>query len=84
MIFKNAKLKGRIVEKFGSQKAFADALGVTDTTVNNKLNNRRLMSQDDIANWAETLEIPLNEIGLYFFKENVKSNWTLNNQNSGG
>lgn len=74
MIFKNAKLKGRIVEKFGSQKAFADALGVTDTTVNNKLNNRRLMSQDDIANWAETLEIPLNEIGLYFFKENVKSN----------
>ena len=74
MIFKNAKLKGRIVEKFGSQKAFADALGVTDTTVNNKLNNRRLMSQDDIANWAETLEIPLNEIGLYFFKENVKPN----------
>lgn len=74
MIFKNAKLKGRIVEKFGSQKAFADALGVTDTTVNNKLNNRRLMSQDDIASWAETLEIPLDQIGLYFFTENVKRN----------
>jgi transcriptional regulator with XRE-family HTH domain len=74
MIFKNAKLKGRIVEKFGSQKAFADALGVTDTTVNNKLNNRRLMSQDDIANWAETLEIPLDQIGLYFFTEIVKQN----------
>lgn len=74
MIFKNAKLKGRIVEKFGSQKAFADALGVTDTTVNNKLNNRRLMSQDDIASWAETLEIPLDQIGLYFFTEIVKQN----------
>lgn len=74
MIFKNAKLKGRIVEKFGSQKAFADALGVTDTTVNNKLNNRRLMSQDDIASWAETLEIPLDQIGLYFFTEIVKRN----------
>lgn len=74
MIFKNAKLKGRIVEKFGSQKAFADALGVTDTTVNNKLNNRRLMSQDDIANWAETLEIPLDQIGLYLFTEIVKQN----------
>lgn len=72
MVFQNAKLKGRIVEKFGSQSEFAKKLNVSETTVNYKLNGNREMSKKDILDWADALEIQLSEIGDYFFKENVK------------
>lgn len=74
MVFNNAKLKGRIVEIYGSQKAFADAIGKTETTVNNKLNDKRGMSQDDIVEWANALRINIDEIGKYFFSTKVKGN----------
>lgn len=74
MIFNNAKLKGRIVEKYGSQKAFADAIHKTETTVNNKLNDKRGMTQEDIIEWANALEIGVNDIGAYFFAQKVKTN----------
>lgn len=66
-ISKNAKLKGRIIEIYGSQIEFAKAIGVTDTTVNYKLNGKRDLSQDDIAKWVKALKIPTQEIGAYFF-----------------
>lgn len=72
MIFKNAKLKGRIVEKFGSQAKFATALGVTEATINNKLNGARKMSQDDVYAWADALEISAEDVGPYFYEELVK------------
>mgnify|MGYP002520089125 CR=1 FL=1 len=74
MLFNNAKLKGRIVEIYGSQKAFAEAINKTETTVNTKLNDKRGMTQNDIIEWANALQIDVNDIGAYFFAAKVKTN----------
>lgn len=62
-----SKLRGRIVEKFGTISAFTKALGSSTVTVSVKLNNKSGFSRSDIEHWSELLEIPSAEIGLYFF-----------------
>lgn len=62
-----SKLRGRIVEKFGTISAFTKALGSSTVTVSAKLNNKSGFSRSDIEHWGELLEIPSTEIGLYFF-----------------
>lgn len=60
-------LKGRIVQKFGTQGDFAKALGRTEQTVTAKLNGRSQFSQNDIVEWCNALEIDAPSIGEYFF-----------------
>lgn len=67
MAYTYAKLKGRIVEKFGTQKAFADAIGISENSMSKKLNGLTGFSQEDIVLWSEKLEIDLREAGKYFF-----------------
>lgn len=67
MTYSYNKLKGRIVEKYDSFSAFADALGITRQAVSQKLNNERKFTQDDISEWADKLDIADTEIGVYFF-----------------
>lgn len=62
-----AKLRGRIVEKFGSQAAFAAALGWREALLSAKLNNKSAWSFAEVMKVCELLEIPLNEVRLYFF-----------------
>lgn len=61
------KLKGRIVEKFGSQSKFAEALGTTDTTLSRKMQSKTEFSKEDMVKWSKLLEIPMSEIPDYFF-----------------
>ena len=63
------KLKGRIVEVFETQGAFADALGVTQQTVSQKLKNKRELTRAEIERWCELLKIEREEIPSYFFTE---------------
>lgn len=62
-----AKLRGRIVEKFGSQAAFAAALGWREALLSTKLNGKSGWAFDEVMTACELLEIPLNEAHLYFF-----------------
>ena len=66
-----AKLRGRIVEKFGSQRRFAEMLDKTETTVICKLSGKMSFTMADIQEWSRLLEIPLEEIGIYFFAEKL-------------
>ena len=66
-------LRGRIIQKYGSQGKFARALGNTEQTVTAKLNGRSQFSQDDIIKWCNALDIEGPSIGEYFF-ENKLSN----------
>lgn len=43
-----SKLKGRIIEKYGSQSGFANVLGVTQSTLSQKLNGHYNFSQNEI------------------------------------
>lgn len=67
MTFRYNKLRGRIVEIFGSQKAFADAIGISESTVASKLSGRLKFSQNEVFIWANALNIPKEDIGIYFF-----------------
>lgn len=74
MAYNYGKLKGRIVEKCGTQKTFAELIGLSERSISLKLNNERPFTQVDIAKCCEILEIPTNEIQSYFFNVNAQSN----------
>lgn len=62
-----SKLRGRIVEKFGSQVRFAEAIGISQVSLSRKLNCEVGFSQKEIVKWAELLDIKTKDYGLYFF-----------------
>lgn len=72
MQFDYSKLKGRIVEKFGTQSAFAKALGVSERTLSLKLHNRIYFRQDEINKALKLLEINATDARDYFFNQLVK------------
>lgn len=68
MQFDYSKLRGRIIEKFGSIRGFANHLDLQEQLVGKKLLNQVKISQPDIIKWSEALDIDQNDIGVYFFK----------------
>ena len=72
MAFNYDKLRGRITEKFGTQRNLARALGVSERTLSLKLNNKIFFSQDEITEISTLLHIQLEEIQEYFFKQKVQ------------
>lgn len=67
MKFDYSKLKGRIIEKCGTQKAFAELLGITEGTLTSKLLGYTYFTQDEIFRSLKILEIEFNKATLYFF-----------------
>lgn len=61
------KLKGRIKELYGSQKAFAKKVGLSINSTSMKLTGKRGFSQSDIELWAKFLQIERENFGEYFF-----------------
>ena len=68
------KLRGRIIEKYGSIEKFADNLGLSQTSVSKKLNNKSGFSRDDIFKWSDLLEISKDDFVSYFFDNEVQTN----------
>ena len=62
------KLRGRIVEKYDTMSNFADKIGSSRQTVSQKLTGKSEFSRDDIQRYADALEIPKDEIGVFFFE----------------
>lgn len=69
MKFDHSKLRGRIIEKFGSQAAFARHINREESWLSNRLNNKVPLSDEDIFLLIspENLDIPDAEITTYFF-----------------
>ncbi|MBP5728362.1 MAG: DUF739 family protein [Clostridia bacterium] len=65
--FNYSKLKGRITEKCGTQKAFAELLGVTEGTLTSKLLGYTYFTQDEILRSMGILDIESDQVTLYFF-----------------
>ena len=74
MSFNYNKLKGRIVECFGTRTAFAAAIGITNETLSRKLNGRSHFSNDEITKMCDLLKIDYNRIPVYFFATSDQSN----------
>lgn len=63
------KLRGRIVEKFGTQEKFAKVIGLSNTSLSMKMQCKTGISQEDIEKWSkpELLDIEPADYGEYFF-----------------
>ena len=74
MAFDFSKLRGRIIEKFGSCAAFASAVGLPESSISARLNNRVHIDSDEIMRWSqpELLDIPLREVHVYFLTPKVR------------
>ena len=66
--FNYSKLRGRMVEIFGTIEKTAEAAGIRRDMISQALNGKRAFTQKEISVLSETLQIPESEIGLYFFK----------------
>lgn len=73
MAFDYRKLKGKIVEKYGSQNKFAEVMGISTRTLSLKMNNKVPWKQSEIREAVRFLQISDSDIGDYFFKTEVQS-----------
>ena len=64
-----SKLRGRIVEKYGSLTEFSRKISISRTSLDYKLHGKIKVSRDDVLEWSKLLDIQPEEIGVYFFTE---------------
>lgn len=65
--FNYNKLRGKIVEVCGSQTVLANQMGISAITLTQKLKGRVAFKNDEILHMSRILNIPSNEIPVYFF-----------------
>lgn len=67
-MFDYSDLLGKIKAKYGTQSDFAEALGMSLSTLNQKLNNKSDWDTPEMVKACELLDIELADISQYFFK----------------
>ena len=73
MAFNYNKLRGKIVEVFGTQDNFAKKLGISTNALSRKMNNKISLSQKEVIQWAELLGICEKDYKAYFFTVEVQN-----------
>lgn len=73
MAFNYDKLKGRIIEIFGSQGEFASAMEWSDRTLSLKINGKIPWKQTDICKALKLLKLHETDIPTYFFATEVQN-----------
>lgn len=73
MAFDYSKLKGKIVEIFGTQAEFATKMGWSERTLSLKMNGIRNWKQCDICKAVKLLGLAAEQIPVYFFTEKVQN-----------
>jgi hypothetical protein len=68
-----SKLKGRIVEKCGTQGNFAQNMGLSERTVSPKLSGRIPFKQPEILKALDVLDLSEEDIQAYFFVVEVQN-----------
>lgn len=67
MAFDFRKLRGRIKEYYGSEKAFAEAMGMAQSSLSARLNNLIHWDGAETKRVCDLLEIPDDEVVAYFY-----------------
>lgn len=71
MQYRTEKLKARIIERFGSQNAFCEAIGMQKSTLSRYLSQGKDWPGSLLIKAVQLLEIPTDEIDAYFFAPEV-------------
>lgn len=67
MPYNYSKLLGKIVEVFGTQAKFAQAMGISEHSISLKLNGKVCWKQSEMAKACKLLGINELDTGAYFF-----------------
>lgn len=67
-----SKLRGRIIEKCGTQGAFAQMMGLSERTTSLKLAGKIAFKQPEILKALEVLDLQDSDIQAYFFTLKVQ------------
>lgn len=72
--FDYRRLRGRIIEKYGTYTAFAKATGLKKSNLSAKLSNSIRITFEEIIDWSspDKLDIPPTEIHAYFLCPEVR------------
>ncbi len=70
--FDYSLLYERMAEYRYSQSSLANAIPISRTSINHKLQGKNLFTQWEIKRICELLEIPPTKVGRYFFEQNVQ------------
>lgn len=71
MSYKTEKLRARIIEKYGSQKAFADAVKINPSSLSRILKHGRDWKGSKLLRAAELLDISAEDIDAFFFAPDI-------------
>ena len=71
MTYKTNKLMARIIEKFGDQKTFAAAMGMSESMLSRLLNEGKDWKGSMLMKAVDLLEIPATQVDAYFFEPEV-------------
>lgn len=71
MKFDYSKLRGKIKEIYDTQDRFAKDLNMGRTALSQRLNNHSNFSQKEISGACVLLNLSIEEIPEYFFKQKV-------------
>jgi len=72
MTYKTDRLQARIIEVFGTQTAFAEAIGMDKTTLSKILREGRDWRGSMLMKAVVALNIPKDDIDAYFFEPAVE------------
>ena len=70
-MFDYSRLYGKIKEVFNTQEAFAEAMGLSLSAINLRLNDKVKWKSPEIAKACELLGVPISDAHLYFFEQKV-------------
>ena len=73
MSYNYSKLRGKIIEKFETLGAFSKAMDWSERTNSLKMNGKVEWKQNEIIKASKLLEIPTEEIDVYFFSVEVQN-----------
>ena len=71
--FDYRKLKGRIVEKCGTQYEFARKMGMSERTLYLRMQGKQSWKQADILKAIEILDLDVTDVQDYFFAVQVQN-----------
>ena len=66
-----AKLRGKIREVYLTNRRFAAAMQMDYSALSNKLNKKSPWKEEEIVKACSLLKIPIQEVWMYFFNEEV-------------
>lgn len=67
------KLRGRIIERFGTLGAFSEATGISRVTISSVLSGKSTPRPHRLRMWCEILDIDRDDIGAFFYPETLEN-----------